>query len=79
MKIPPVIVHTYMTDIKDMFRECFEQDIVHTVSHEEGFTVVTFVDTPSTPIIEAFLKNIAGQVIWFNGLKYVITPQHLDV
>lgn len=79
MKIPSVIVTTNMTNVKEMFEDYFKQDIVNTISYEENFAVVSFVEAESE-LIELFSKNIGGgQVILYKNKKYVITPQYLDI
>ncbi len=80
MKIPSVIVATSMTNVREMFEDYFKQDIVHSISYEENFAIVSFIDTKSTSLIDTFSNNIGGgQVLIYENVKYVITPQYIDI
>ena len=78
--IPSVVVYTRKTNVRDMFKDHFKQDIVHTLSYEENFAVVSFVQSQSS-VTDAFVKSIeeGGKIIVFENSTYVITPQHLDL
>jgi len=78
--IPRVVVYTRKTNVRDMFRDHFNEDIVQTLLYEENFAVVSFVQSQSS-VIDAFVKSIedGGKIIVFENSTYVITPQHLDL
>ena len=80
MKIPPVLVVSTMKNIREMFENYFADDIVNTITHEEQFYIVTFIERETNECIETFIKNIGGQFkIDYKNNKYLITSQYLDI